>query len=126
MSEGSNLDEGDYYRGTSLRRPRTLRQAYAQGPMMVLGGGRFLVSEVPLYSASSGRRDLCTKRVPRGHTVYRSRTPYLITLYSLQDPISLNSMSVPCLPTRIEYFSSFLSPVGVTNLMKSSSFPLQS
>ena len=29
--------------------PRTLQQAYAQGPVVVLGGGRFLISEVPLY-----------------------------------------------------------------------------
>ena len=28
--------------------PRTLRQAYAQGPMVVLGGWVFLMSEVPL------------------------------------------------------------------------------
>ena len=29
--------------------PRTLPQAYAQGPRGVLGGGRFLVGEVPLW-----------------------------------------------------------------------------
>ena len=28
--------------------PRTLHQAYAQGPVVVLGEGLFLVSEVPL------------------------------------------------------------------------------
>ena len=28
--------------------PRTLQEAYAWGPTVVLGGGRFLVSEVPL------------------------------------------------------------------------------
>ena len=29
--------------------PRTLQSAYAQGPVVVLGGGHFLMSEVPLY-----------------------------------------------------------------------------
>ena len=29
--------------------PRTLQQAYAQVPAVLLGGGRFLMSEVPLY-----------------------------------------------------------------------------
>ena len=29
--------------------PRTLQQVHAQGPMVVLGGGQFLLSEVPLY-----------------------------------------------------------------------------
>jgi hypothetical protein len=28
--------------------PRTLQQAYAQGPMVVLGGGAFLMSKLPL------------------------------------------------------------------------------
>jgi hypothetical protein len=28
--------------------PRTQQQAYAQGPMVVLGGGRLLMNEVPL------------------------------------------------------------------------------
>jgi hypothetical protein len=29
--------------------PRTLQHAHASGPMLVLGGGRFLMSEVPLH-----------------------------------------------------------------------------
>ena len=29
--------------------PRTLQYDYAQGPMVVLGGGLFLMSEVPLH-----------------------------------------------------------------------------
>ena len=33
--------------------PRTLQQAYAQGHMVVLGWGRFLTSEVPLYKLRS-------------------------------------------------------------------------
>ena len=33
--------------------PRTLQKGYACGPMMVLWGGCFLISEVPLYSADS-------------------------------------------------------------------------
>ena len=39
------------YRGTSLTRKRFPREPYGnlmQGPTMVLGGGRFLMSEVPL------------------------------------------------------------------------------
>ena len=30
--------------------PRTLQKPYAQGPMVVLGGLSFLMSEVPLYA----------------------------------------------------------------------------
>ena len=29
--------------------PRNLQKDYAYGPMVVLGGGRFLMSELPLY-----------------------------------------------------------------------------
>ena len=72
------------YRGTSLVRRRTplqghpahkkqplfrtLPQPYAQGPMVFLvGGGRFLMSEVPLYRVISlvRRRTPLTKYVPR-------------------------------------------------------------
>ena len=46
------------YRGISLIRPppppRTLQQAYALGPMVVLGGGLVFKGEVPLYSVSLG------------------------------------------------------------------------
>ena len=30
-------------------RPRNLQEGYAYGPMVILGGGRFLMSEVSLY-----------------------------------------------------------------------------
>ena len=44
------------YRGTSHRKthpPRTLQQADAQGPTVLGGGGRVLISEVPLYMHQS-------------------------------------------------------------------------
>ena len=40
-----------YLAHKKLPPPRTLPQAYAQGPRVVLGGGLFLMSEVALYSA---------------------------------------------------------------------------
>ena len=36
--------------------PRTLQQAYTQGPMVILGGLQFVVSEVPLYVDGRGQR----------------------------------------------------------------------
>ena len=37
-----------YLAHKKLPPPRTLQQDYAQGPMVVIRGGRFLMSEVPL------------------------------------------------------------------------------
>ena len=44
--------------------PRTLLYAYAKGPMVVLGGGHFLMSELPLYRGSSP-----IKKVPLHRTL---------------------------------------------------------
>ena len=45
------------YRGTSLIKtnppPRTLQEDHAEGPGIVPGGGRFLMSEVPLKASGS-------------------------------------------------------------------------
>ena len=38
-----------YLAHKKLLPPRTLQWAYAQGPMVVLGGVNFFMSEVPLY-----------------------------------------------------------------------------
>ena len=51
---------GSVYRGTSLMRTppfrRTLRQDYTKGPMIIRGGGAFLMSEVTLYASMSPNR----------------------------------------------------------------------
>ena len=36
--------------------PRTLQSAYISGPLVVLGGGLFLMSEVPLYPMTVPKR----------------------------------------------------------------------
>ena len=59
----------------SIRTPpplRTLQQDYAQGPVEVLGGGRFLMSEVHLYKSwshlpgmhASGMHDVAAIEIP--------------------------------------------------------------
>ena len=47
-----------YLARKKIPHPRTLQQAYAYEPVIVLGGGRFLMSEVPLYVVpSQGTRE---------------------------------------------------------------------
>ena len=40
-----------YQTHTKLPHPRTLQQAYAQGPTVVLGRRQFLMGKVPLYES---------------------------------------------------------------------------
>jgi len=50
-SRDATLLQG-YLARKKLRPPRTLAQTYAWGPMLVLGGWRFLISKVPPYGGA--------------------------------------------------------------------------
>ena len=50
-----------YLAHKKLRPPRTLQWDYTQGPVVVLGGGRFLMNEAPLHQ-KSGRPSLSRLR----------------------------------------------------------------
>jgi len=58
IQESVYLNTGEHLQGylahTEPPPHRILQKAYAWGPMVVLGGGRFLMSEVPL--SRSGRQ----------------------------------------------------------------------
>ena len=59
---------------------RTLQQPYASGPMVILWGWVFLMSEVPLYGSLAPPRRAARRTVYRGTSLIRNTHPHRITI----------------------------------------------
>ena len=73
-----------YLAHKKLHPPRTLQQEYAEGPMVVLGGGGFVMSEVPLYPGSEVFKLLvptCSHTRVGDQTAFYGGTP-LVTAFT--------------------------------------------